>query len=65
MLVLTRLVGETICIGDDIKVTVRGIRAGGKVRLSIEAPDDVVVDRLEVFNRKLQEKRASSRLKTK
>jgi carbon storage regulator len=51
MLVLTRKVGEKVVIGDDIVVTVVEIR-NGQVRLGIEAPDDVSVDRLEVRRRR-------------
>ncbi len=47
MLVLTREPNQTICIGDDITVTVLQVR-GGKVRLGIEAPPEVAVDRYEV-----------------
>jgi carbon storage regulator len=50
--VLTRNVGEKIIIDDQIKVTVVAIK-GGKVRLGIEAPDLVRVDREEVHERRL------------
>ena len=43
MLVLTRKVGESICIGDGI--TVRVLETGGRVRLGIEAPRDVAISR--------------------
>ena len=49
MLVLTRKVGEVIVIGDDIRITVVDIR-GGKVRLGIVAPEDVIVDRQEIHD---------------
>jgi carbon storage regulator len=56
MLILTRRVGETIMIGDDIIVTVREIQ-GNNVRLGISAPKEVPVHREEVYRRnKLQEK---------
>ena len=51
MLVLSRQVGETIVIGRDIEVKVVGIR-GGTVRLGIEAPREVPVDRIEIADRK-------------
>lgn len=51
MLVLSRYEDESIVIGDDIVVTVVEIR-GGKVRLGIEAPRDVPVDRIEARERK-------------
>ena len=59
MLILTRKLGESITIGDNIKVQVLGIR-GRQVRLGIEAPEDVVVHREEIYvkiqaeNRKAQ-----------
>ena len=46
MLILTRRVGETLKIGDDIEVTVLGLR-GGQVRMGINAPRDVAVHREE------------------
>ena len=50
MLVLTRKVGEQIFIGEDIRVTVVGIR-GEKVRLGFTAPDEVPIHREEVYRR--------------
>ena len=50
MLILTRRVGETIVIGDEVRVTVLGIR-GGQVRIGIEAPDAVAVHREEIYDR--------------
>jgi len=55
MLVLSRLRDETIVIGDDIRITVVDVR-GDKVRLGIEAPRDVPVDRQEVHEAKQREK---------
>jgi carbon storage regulator len=52
MLVLTRNVGETIVIDGTIRVTVIAIQ-GGKVRIGIDAPDDVRVDREEVHKRRV------------
>lgn len=48
MLVLTRRAGETLMIGDDIKLTVVGIKSG-QVRLGIEAPKDVQIQREELL----------------
>ena len=56
MLILTRKIGESICIGDQITVTVTGIN-GAQVRLGVNAPQDVSVDRNEVRERKLQEQK--------
>lgn len=52
MLILTRKVGETIVIGDDITVTILGV-SGQQVRIGIVAPKDVTVDREEIKQRKL------------
>ena len=51
MLVLTRRVGEAIIIDDNIRITVLGIQ-GGKIRLGIETPPSVAVDREEVHQRR-------------
>ena len=60
MLVLSRKRSETIVIDDRIRVTVEGI-SGGRVRLSIAAPDDVVVDREEIWRRKQLEAQAAEK----
>ena len=61
MLVLTRKLGETITIGDHIKVTIVGIDRG-QVRLGIEAPRDVIVHREEIYQRIMQENRRASQV---
>jgi len=50
MLILTRKSGETITIGDDIQIRVLGVK-GGQVRIGVEAPRNVTVNREEVFER--------------
>jgi carbon storage regulator len=53
MLVLARNIGEEIIIGRDIRVCVVSVE-GGKVRLGVEAPQSVPVDRKEIFLRRMQ-----------
>ena len=50
MLVLTRKIGETFVVGDDIKVTIIDIIGGNKVRVGIEAPQEVPVYRQEIYD---------------
>lgn len=59
MLILTRKLGESITIGDDIKVAVLGIH-GRQVRLGIEAPPSVVVHREEIYVKIQEENRKAS-----
>ena len=54
MLILTRRAHESIRIGSRVRITVLGFK-GSQVRLGIEAPSDVVVDREEIWERKQQE----------
>ena len=55
MLILTRRVGETIMVGDDVQVTVLGIK-GNQIRIGINAPEEVAVHREEIYNRIQAEK---------
>lgn len=55
MLILTRRVGETIKIGNNVAVTVLGVK-GNQVRIGIEAPKDVAVHREEIYRRIQKEK---------
>jgi carbon storage regulator len=59
MLILTRRVGETIKIGENVDVTVLGVK-GAQVRIGINAPKNVAVHREEIFRRIEAEKRAGN-----
>lgn len=55
MLILTRRVGETLVIGDDVTVTVLGVR-GNQIRIGVSAPKNVSVHREEIYDRIQKEK---------
>ena len=59
MLILTRRIGETLNIGDEVQVTVLGVK-GNQVRLGINAPKDVPVHREEIYERIKREKQEVS-----
>lgn len=59
MLILTRRVGETVMIGNDITVTVLGVK-GNQVRIGVNAPKDVAVHREEIYERIRREDSESS-----
>lgn len=56
MLILTRRVGETLMIGDEVTVTVLGVK-GNQVRIGVNAPKDVIVHREEIYRKIEEEKR--------
>ena len=56
MLILTRRVGETLMVGDDVTVTVLGVK-GNQIRIGINAPREVAVHREEIYERIKAEER--------
>ncbi|MFQ3334487.1 MAG: carbon storage regulator [Woeseiaceae bacterium] len=60
MLILTRRAGEALMIGDDVSITVLGVK-GNQVRIGIDAPKDVAVHREEIFDRIQDDKESDSK----
>lgn len=61
MLVLTRRLGESICINDDIRIVIQSIK-GHQVRVGIAAPRDTVIHREEIYQRIQQENKQATHL---
>ena len=59
MLILTRRVGETVMIGNDVTVTILGVK-GNQVRVGINAPKNVAVHREEIYERIKREQQGDS-----
>lgn len=59
MLILTRRVGETVMIGDDVTITVLGVK-GNQVRVGINAPKNVAVHREEIYERIKREQQSDA-----
>jgi carbon storage regulator len=63
MLILTRRIGETLKIGDDVDITILGVK-GNQARIGIDAPKDTPIHREEIYERIQIEKRQRGELIT-
>ncbi len=59
MLILTRRIGETLMIGDEVTIKVLGVK-GNQVRLGVNAPKDIAVHREEIYEKIKEENRTTS-----
>lgn len=55
MLILTRRIGETVVVGDDVFITILGIK-GNQIRLGFDAPDHISIHRQEIYLKVQEEK---------
>lgn len=55
MLILTRRIGETVVVGDDVLITILGIK-GNQIRLGFDAPDHISIHRQEIYLKVQEEK---------
>lgn len=60
MLILTRKVGEALMVGDDVNITVLGVK-GNQVRIGVSAPKEVAVHREEIYQRIQKEKNQATK----
>tara|TARA_R110002074_G_scaffold228259_2_gene400022 strand:- start:231584 stop:231769 length:186 start_codon:yes stop_codon:yes gene_type:complete len=61
MLILTRKVGESLIIGDDVSIIVLGVK-GNQVRIGVDAPQSISVHREEIYNKIQDEKKSEGNI---